>query len=376
MHVMKTKTILLALLIAFVLLLWSTSGDSQQAASQITIDVPVEDDQYLAGRSIQVLDRIDGDLVAAARRVSVEQSVTEDIIIAAERVVVRGSIGDDARVAGRIVTISGAVGDDLAAAGETVSLTSGSTVGGRMWAAGRLVEVDGNVDEGLYAAGQSVVIGGDVRGHVSVIAETLELLPSARIDGNLTYRSNNKATIANGAVVSGSVEQLDLGDLDEPKPALFPILAGSLISALFCMGILYWLFPGLLREASSDMYSSPLKYLGLGLVAFLGIPLTGLFLIVTVLGAPLGLALLLCYPVAMLLAWAIGIYFVSNLLLKKVTGDRNAGVGRRLLGFLLAIVAVFVCLFLPFVGPLLVLFLILTSLGALAQRVTRLRSLR
>jgi hypothetical protein len=50
-----------------------------------------------------------------------------------------------------------------------------------------------------------VEIGGEIRQPVQVVAETLEIRPSARILAPLAYKGSTEPRIAEGAVVNGPI---------------------------------------------------------------------------------------------------------------------------------------------------------------------------
>jgi hypothetical protein len=72
-------------------------------------------------------------------------------------------------------------------------------VTGRTWLTGQSVRVEGRFERELRIAGQTVQLAGEMAQPVTVIAEKLEVLPSARIQGPLNYKSPTEASIAPAA---------------------------------------------------------------------------------------------------------------------------------------------------------------------------------
>ncbi len=344
---------------------------AQQAGEQVTIATPTTEDQYLAGRSVNVLAPVNGDLVTAGQRVTVEQPVSDDVIAAGERIAIRAGIGDDVRLAGRQVDLAGAIADDAVVAGETVTLAPGIRIGNRFWVAGRLVEVGGEVGGELRAAGQSIVISGSVGGDAILLGEEIEILPNARIDGNLVYRSNQEAIIADGAVIAGSVERKPLDMPDRPEVPMWPGALGTLLSLLVCLGVLYWLFPSWMRGTDGRITGEPFRALGIGLVVVLVMPVLAILLLVTVLGIPLGLLLLLLYPVILFIGFAAGIHWLGTRLLFLAAQVEPFTRLERSLGVLAALIIFVGSQFIPLLGSLVFVFLLLAGVGAMAVELRR-----
>lgn len=368
---MSTLPLKRSLILALLLVVTNSGPQAQQAGELITIQEPVAEDLYLAGRGIHVLSEINADLVAAAWRIVVEKTVSGDLIAAAEQVMVRGDVGDDARLAGRTITIAGQVGDDAIAAGETISLIPEATVGGRFWVAGRTMEIAGTVTKELRAAGQTVTISGVVQGDAFLVAETIEILPGARLDGDLFYRSPNEAFIAAEAVIAGSVQRQELEMPERPEFPVIPVLVGLTLSLLLCASIVYWLFPRLTHHASGAVKRDPFKCLGLGLTVVLVMPVLAIVLMITVLGIPLGLVVVALYPVALLIGFLLGLYVLSNGLLMLLRKGTEVSTGWRFIALVLAIIVLLLTQLIPFVGGLALLFLFLFGLGALALHLYR-----
>ncbi len=358
-HISKLRAILIALMAVAV------SVHAQVADDQIILNAATAEDQYLAGKSINVLAPVNGDVIAAGQRLAVEATVSDDVIAAGERIAIRADIGDDVRLAARQVDVSGSVADDAVVAGETVILAKESRVGNRFWAAGRLVEVNGEVGSELRVAGQSIVIGGTIGGDATLVGQRIEILPTARISGNLVYRSNQPAVIADGATIGGTVEQKPLETPEKPDVPAWPFAIGLLLSLLVCLNVLYWLLRRRMHDAEAVIRSDTFRALGVGLAVVLVMPVVAIILLVTVLGIPLGLILLLLYPVLLFLGFAAGILWLAARLLSLLMQVDIESAGRRILGTLVALIVFVISQIIPLVGTLVFVFLLLAGVGAL-----------
>lgn len=342
-----------------------------QTGDLVLVRERLQADTYLAGRTIEVLAPVDGDLVAAGQRVTLSGPISSDLIAAGETVEIGAPVGDDIRAAGRIVRIVDSVGGHVVAAGAEVQLGPQSQVADWAWLAGADVLMAGRVGSGLRAAGNRVVIAGTVQGDAEVFAENVELLSGARVTGDLIVRSDNKPSIANGAVVDGRVVVQPLPGRDEPSAgsAVGGVVVFGLLLAVTA-GVIYLLFPRYAHTAGGEVRDAPLKALGLGLAILIGVPIVAVLLIMTGVGAMLGLALLALYLATLVVGFSSGVIIVGDWGLRAAhRSSVRRGLG--LLAVVVAAIAIALLSLIPVLGGLLVFLLMLAGLGALTLRLWR-----
>jgi cytoskeletal protein CcmA (bactofilin family) len=355
--------LLLALLITA---LGGTLLFAQEAGEVVIKRGTIEDDLYVAGRSVDVHAQVQGDVVAAGKRVSIDQLVTGDVIVAGESVTISAQVQDDVRAAGRTVTIAGSVAGHAVVAGETVTIAPAATIGGWAWLAGREVNVAGQVGRELKVAAQTVIIAGEVAGDVEIMAEDIRILASARIDGNLIYRSENEPHIADGAEIAGDT-------IAKPVPYKEPEGRGAgfiIIVALAVAAIVYVLvFPAFSLAAVAGLRRSPLSVLGIGVAVLFATPFVILLLFVTLIGVLVALPLLAWYLVSLLGGFLTGVIFVGDAGLRLMGKDESAARGMRVLSIVVALFALVLIQIIPVLGELAVFVLFLLGLGAFQLQV-------
>ena len=321
----------------------------------------VNDDYYAAGGTVTIDADVKGDVTAAGGTLVIGNRVRQDVMVAGGTVTVRGQVQDDVRAAGGDVTIDAKVGDDALVAGGNIMLTSNSTVGGDAMFAGGVVNINGTVNGDLRAAGGNVTINGTIHGNVDLEADQVVISSSARIDGNLNYRSPDKGRISKDAAIRGKTSYT-LSERYHPHPAARFL---SVITFSVAGIVLLLVFPGFTQATSSRMATQFWKNLGLGFALLVATPVAVILLLVSFIGVWVGFPLLAIYLVALILAYILAAFYVAGVGAKWVhfeTGSR----GRMIVALVAALLVLTALRFIPVLGGLITFLLMLTALGAMA----------
>ncbi|HEX9878263.1 MAG TPA: hypothetical protein VGC50_16620 [Gammaproteobacteria bacterium] len=360
----------------------ATVGVAQRAGHTVTIDEPQSSDQYLAASIVRVVASVEGDVVAAGRLLIVDAAIDGDVIAAGESVEIRNTVGDDLRAAGRTVAVSGRVDGHVVAAGEQVRLESGSSVGDWAWIAGRNVVIAGQVGGELRAAGQAVAVSGNIGGDAILVGETIRVESGAMIGGDLIVQSDNEAEIAAGATVAGEIIRQDLPD-GFGRMEGFGILGG--VGGTLFLGIalaiaviaVFFLFPLFSESTARRVRTLPLRTLAMGLGIAILTPFLFIVLFVTGIGTIAGFGVLGTYLLLLFFAMLFGVAALGQLGLELGLRGRSAGRAVQVLAMLLASVALLFLALIPLLGPILLLLVCISGLGAVASELwQRLRSPR
>jgi cytoskeletal protein CcmA (bactofilin family) len=341
---------------------------AQDAGEVVVKRGTIEDDIYVAGRSVDVQAQVQGDVTAAGKRISIDQLVTGDVMAAGETVTVRAQVQDDVRTVGRSVTIAGSVAGHVVAAGETVDIAPAATIGEWAWLAGREVNVAGQIGKELKVAGQIVILSGEVAGDVELMAEEIRIPASARINGDLIYRSENEPQIAEGAEIAGDIIA---------KPMLYQEPEGRgagfiFLGALAVAAISYFLlFPAFSEAGAEGLRRTPFSALGAGVAVLFATPFVILLLFVTLIGVLVALPLLAYYLVSLLGGLLTGVIYVGDAGLRLMGKAGSAAKGMRVLSIVVALVALLLIQIIPVFGALVVFVLFVFGLGALQLQIWR-----
>ena len=257
---------------------------------------------------------------------------------------------------------------DAAGPQERIVIT-GPVVVDRGDTTGDVIVIDGDVLVRGTVKGDLVVINGEVtlRGSVTgdVIAGKDKVIVGdrGRIGGDLRY-GDKKPEGATSDKVKGDVKRFDIESIAAPAGA--GIVLGLWLAvtvSIFLLGlVLLLLFP---RAADAVTRVGAGKSLLVGLLLFILLPILALVALVTIIGLPLGLVLLLAFVVLL----AIGYVSAAWLLGRRILKPPKA----RILAFLVGLVLLRLLALIPFVGGLISFLATLLGLGALVIAAGRAR---
>ena len=326
---------------------------------------PRADNYYAAGNRIEVTAPMAGDVVVAGRQIDIFQLVAGDLLAAGWRVTVSGPAEDDVRIAGGEVVVNAPVTGDLTVAGGDVTLGPQTHVGGRSWITGRTVRIDGILDRELQVAAATVAIAGEIRKPMHVIADTLDILPSARVLAPLTYKGSTEPRIAAGAIVNGPITYDRIPRREARRARAFPALSSLLFSVhLFLAGLLLLIFlPRFETATVATLRAQPGKSLLAGFVLLVTTPVAAFLLIISMLGLPIGLALGALYVMALVGGLLATAFFLGDAEARLLGSGPTVTRGQHALLLLAGVLTL--ALLRSLLGGVIVLAAVVFGLGAL-----------
>ncbi len=342
-------------------------GDIYTAGSSSVLAEPAGRDVVMAGSSVGVAARAEGDALLGGFTVDIEAPV-----------------GKDVYAAGFSVNVEQPVGEDLTAAGFNVRLRRGAVVGGNARLLGARISVDGQVAGSVLAAGGSVRINSVIGGDVRVATSDLSFGPDARINGTLTYSAPDPIEIADNVTAAERVvfQKLEApsasdmvdGAVREPLRGFWPsflgITFGFIVTIAFLTllaAVLLALAPVTVERVRRETSAAPFRSLGIGVLtlgALIGlIPVAA----ITIIGIPLIPIVILTIVALWTLGYLLAVYVVAWRIAGgfRVLAPNN---GTRLIVILIGLVAAAILNFIPFLGWLLNLALVLLGMGGIATQ--------
>ena len=193
--------------------------------------------------------------------------------------------------------------------------------------AGDVIVLDGTVTIAGHATGDVVSVAGPVRvtgrvdGDLIAVSDRAFLAPTARVGGDLRY-GDEAPVLARGASVGGKISNEDWDDAANGW-GWFSALAWWLavsVSTLIVGALLVWLAPAALYAAERAVRERLGATIGWGVAIAIGMPLLATLALVTLVGIPFGVALLLAAIPVLLVAYVTTAWIVG----RKALRNRSA----------------------------------------------------
>lgn len=365
----ERRFVLTLLLLLLVLLPLKISSATQFKAKD-NIFIPesevIPDDLFVGGQNIKMDGRVEGDLIAGSRTIIVTGQVSGSVFSASQNLDILGQVQGSVRALSQTTNISGIIKRNVINFGACLYIRHTGKVEGDVTALGNELTVDGEIGRKLRVTAGTVVISGTINGDADIKANSITLMPTARIKGNLRYESEKEAKIESGAQIAGETEWIKTKPKEKEKRAFLTTTDAVIKSLLLLASMLTGLFLILLSKryvqaAEKNVFDSFLKSLGLGFILIICIPIAIVILLITLIGIPIALITLCAYFVLLYLSQI----FVGIALGKKVlTGfakDKQAPLGWSLI---LGLILLTVLTSIPFIGWLICFVVLFTGFGA------------
>ena len=333
-HLLFFRSVLFSIILTIVLAA-PVSAQSQMLPK----DQVIEDDYYAAGETVTVSGTVQGDAYVAGGTVIIDGNIEGDAMVAGGNVTINGEIGQDLRIAGGNVTINGVVTRNLTAAGGDVQLGKSGSVQGNILGMFGNFEQYGTIGGKATLLGGNAVLNAQIANGVDAKVGKLSLGESAQIDGNLSYTSEETASIAPNASVSGMVQftksPVDWANHERREErersavaawsgfkvasAIFDFITTAIIGLFFLR-----LMPMRMLHMTELIRANALKSWGIGLIVLVLSPAVLLFLIITIVGIPLSALLFFGLVALYMLAKIPVVYFLGRYIMGKMNnGDRR-----------------------------------------------------
>jgi len=259
----------------------------------------IEGNHYMAFGSVIMAGTVSGDLCAAGGNVSIPGKVGRDLWVAGGEITVGDSVGEDVRAAGGQVSLSGPIGGDLMCFAGNTDVDSGCKVAGKVMISTGDLTWAGEAGKDLEAYAGVITLKGVVHGNAHLSGTDIVVGPGAVVEGDLVYTSAAEAKISPQAVVKGKTDHRLPPERAHKTKKQFPLAAilkiltfwAWSLGSLLLGSLLMNLFPGMGQRIEARIRTLHWAALA-GFIVLSLAPAVTLALLLSVLGVPIGLALL------------------------------------------------------------------------------------
>ncbi len=311
---------------------------------------------------------VTGDMYAFGGSVDANGSIGNDLTIVGGATQLHATVTDDVRIIAGEATIADHVGGDLFVIGGVLNVLSTARVDGDIIFFGGEAEINGTVGGSVLGTSERIRIDAQVGKDVDIkTATALTLGEKAAVSGSVKYASAEPLVRAQNAAVEGEVVRNEYAASSiQPQQGVRNALI-PLFMVLFACLSLYLLFRKELQQLVQHLLLHPVKSAAVGTsIAVLG-PVLSVILILTVLGAIVGIAgllfSLLMYALSCALSGVVLGAFLSRIFTKKIQVS--------LVWIIVGTAALYALLYVPVIGVLVCAVLFVVTLGGIALSLYR-----
>lgn len=311
--------------------------------------INTDKDYYWAGEDLQAgAVRIGYDLIAAGRKIAVSS----------------GKVDGAVRIAGQYINLNNLkIGHNTTLAAMDISLNNTDFDSGVF--AAKDVSIVGGKANAVNAFAQKIFINSRIDGDLNVECESLELGPGAVVTGTIKGEVGKEPILSSSAKI-GKVDveitpQTSKTDDYEYDFSFFDIIR-SLAGLAFIWLILRLLGDGLLDTASGMLTARKGHVFALGAAVFFGAPFAMIVLMITVVGIPVSLIMMMLYAIAIIIA----VPYAGSALGRAVALAKRPGTSPWVSTAVGAIVLWVLCR-IPFIGWLIKIIAIMFTAGSITD---------
>ncbi|MBQ2638236.1 hypothetical protein IJF89_00965 [Candidatus Saccharibacteria bacterium] len=345
-----------------------TSSEVPAGAESLLVSEP-EDLYSDAAPTVQSKRQVNHSFFLAGNQVESSDIIHGLAAFAGNGVVFSGA-SDYATLAGNSIIVSGSIKNDLFVAGSAIELTDEASIGRDVFGVGSTILIKTNLNGNAFLSGSRLVLENvTIAGDLKVGFDEIVIKGKSAISGTFEYNDN--------ALVSG-LENLSAGqtvtytgtknsaitfNLDYVDRLVF--LLGRLLVTIVAVALCAKFSKRLLAEF--DLKNS-WKDLALGLVLLVVVPLVSIFVMVTIIGLPLGFIGLAVYILFAYLANSVTGGVLGHLLAEKLFKQPKMHI---FLQYALGIVLIELLTLIPYVGSLIGAISVCFGFGYLAHKLFR-----
>ncbi len=321
----------------------------------------IDDDLIVIGENIRIFGKVKGDVIAIGIDIIIDDGIDGDITALGEKISIKGDIGDDLFVAGSDIDIDGPDLDNAMVFGSDIKIGKDTNIRRDLLIIGTIINIEGMINKDARLYGNDITISGDIGGNVTVESESLTILPSTAISGDLNYTGPEEADINDISSIKGDIIynqkiKPQKSYLDSIKISIEFMLPLLLIGFL----IIYFM-PGFIERTDKIIRTRTLTSIISGITGLIIIPIVSILMIITIIGIPISLMILALYIMGLYISKIfIGITLGQYIL--KISGRKKQ---TKYLCLIVGLVALELLFMIPFISCLAKLIALVLGFGAL-----------
>jgi cytoskeletal protein CcmA (bactofilin family) len=333
---------------------------------EVPQDETVKGDIFMFGHRVRVNGTVEGDVYIFSEDASVTGTVKGDVIAFAQSLHVPGHVDGNIRAFTNNLTISGEVARNVLTFDESVNLDGAATIGGSMTAFVKSLSLDGHLGRDLLVFSEHTGISGKIAGGVKAKGNSLDISPTAEVDGPVSFEGDRPAEVASGAKLASPVEYHKMEHKPKYMEAHYYVWQVIWMAAFVLFGlVLFQAMPSFSKSATEQVERYGASF-GTGVLVFFAVPVAALIACVTVVGLFIGVTAFLLWYVALYYAQIVVGAMVGQWIMGR-TQELWPLIGRMAVGVIL----VRLCTVIPELGGWVKFGVVLWGIGAISLALYR-----
>lgn len=285
----------------------------------------LRDEMWISAQNITISGETLDDLFAAGTTLDLRGNFKSDVWAGGTQIIAAGRFNDHVRLVAKMVQISGMLNGSLMAFGTTVKIEPSATLAKNMLCFGENVITEGAIGGNAKIVAQQATIGGKITGDVTIVAQSIVILPGTEIGGNLNYTAPNELVLSPSITLNGKLNRT----FEPVQPVQFfkqNLTAHFFFAfaALFTGMVFGPLFPRYTAHTVHLLSTARGACLLIGFAALFLIPILAFLLLFTLIGLPLCLLTILFYVILLYLSKiVVGLWLGTLILRRKEISKRN-----------------------------------------------------
>lgn len=304
-------------------------------------------------------------LLVAGNNIINEQTVKGLLFSAGNQLDLKAG-SEYAFLAGNSINFKGRVEKDIFLAGNLITIDNGAKIGRDTFATGNIVNLSADLVGDFSAAANRVVLNNvNINGNVNLDVAEIIFEGKVNIDGKLVVNSDADISgISN--VTYAEIEKYEPVDIDVTATEIMVAKIYGIISLFIVMVVIFALFPRTQAKIERELNGVQFgKDLLIGMCTLLFVPVIAIFLLISLIGAPLAIILIAVYVISLYVAQAFTGVWLGKIIVEKVAKTKVTVFVEGLIGITILALAVMI----PYFGTYIGLLSMLLGLGLIMQSI-------
>ena len=321
----------------------------------------IDDDLIIMGETVKIFGKVKGDVIAIGIDITIDGDIDGDIKVLGEEITIKGNIGDDLSVAGSDIEIDGLDPDNAMVFGSDIKIGKDTNIKRDLLIIGTTINVEGMINKDARLYGNDITLSGDIGGNATVKSESLTILPSSTIEGDLNYTGPEEADINDIGSIKGDITYNQKAKPQKSYLDSIRISIEFMLPLLIIGFLIIYFMPGFIERTDKIIRTRTLISIISGITGLIIIPILSILIIITIVGIPISLMMLALYIMGLYLS-KIFISVTLGQYILKISGRKKQ---TKYLCLIVGLVALELLFVTPYIGSLAKMITLPLGFGAL-----------